>query len=372
MQNSTVNLVGGSLTFSNLDFATLGGLAGNQNVTLANGSSAALALTVGGNNQDTLFSGNLNGSGNLTKTGTGNLTLSGNNLYTGNTTVSAGNLVVSNLGAASASGSGVMTVAPGAALIGNGGVAANTIINGTLSPGSPGTVGLLSFAQNLTLNANAALNVLFAGNTRGSLYSAITVGSNLSLGGTLAVSLINSFAPTWGMTFDLFQVAGSLSGTFTSVLLPALNANLRWNTTQLYTTGDIAVQTANLSQWAAANNLSGNDALAAAKPFGGAPNVIRYAMNLDTSSSPGGAPTLSTQTNAGTNFLTIQYRIRKGMTDYQLVPQYSPDLVTWTNVDAGNITQLTDDDLYTARYQASAILPTDGSVFLRVVAEPVP
>jgi autotransporter-associated beta strand protein len=76
---------------------TIGSLAGAGNVTLGAG-----ALTTGGNNATTTYSGTLSGTGTLTKQGSGTMTLSGTNTYTGATTVNAGTLAISseaNLGA---------------------------------------------------------------------------------------------------------------------------------------------------------------------------------------------------------------------------------------------------------------------------------
>ena len=93
LQNSTLNYSGGNVIFSGITAATLGGLSGAQNLGLLNGASAAVALTVGGNNTNTTYSGALSGSGSsLTKVGTGTLTLTGSNSYSGATTVSAGTL----------------------------------------------------------------------------------------------------------------------------------------------------------------------------------------------------------------------------------------------------------------------------------------
>ena len=66
---------------------TIGSIAGAGNVTLG-----SFTLTAGGDNSSTTASGIISGTGNLTKTGTGTLTLSGANAYTGTTTVSAGTL----------------------------------------------------------------------------------------------------------------------------------------------------------------------------------------------------------------------------------------------------------------------------------------
>src|SRR5207247_337787 len=76
---------------------SVGSLAGAGTVTLGSG-----VLIAGGNNTTTSFFGSIGGSGGLTKTGSGTLTLGGTNNYTGTTTISSGTLAVGadqNLGA---------------------------------------------------------------------------------------------------------------------------------------------------------------------------------------------------------------------------------------------------------------------------------
>jgi autotransporter-associated beta strand protein len=69
---------------------TFGSLAGAGRIEIA-----GHALTVGGNNSSTVFSGDIVGtSGSLVKMGTGVLTLSGESTYTGVTTLNAGTLQV--------------------------------------------------------------------------------------------------------------------------------------------------------------------------------------------------------------------------------------------------------------------------------------
>ncbi|MDZ7617745.1 MAG: autotransporter-associated beta strand repeat-containing protein [Patescibacteria group bacterium] len=98
LQNATLDTSTGtansSLDFTNLTSATFGGLKGDKGFALQNASAAAVALTVGGNNQSTAFTGALTGSGSLTKVGTGTLTLGGNNTYAGDTTISQGTLAL--------------------------------------------------------------------------------------------------------------------------------------------------------------------------------------------------------------------------------------------------------------------------------------
>ena len=71
LQGSTLDYsnYGGTLSFGALAAANLGGLMGSQNLSLANATSAAVALSVGGNGQSTTYSGQLSGAGSLTKLG---------------------------------------------------------------------------------------------------------------------------------------------------------------------------------------------------------------------------------------------------------------------------------------------------------------
>ncbi|MGA2256522.1 MAG: autotransporter-associated beta strand repeat-containing protein, partial [Thermoguttaceae bacterium] len=102
VQNSTVTVnVNSGLLFNSNSGAiatyNVGGLAGNGNISLADGSYA-IALSVGGNGASTSYSGALSGAGSLIKFGSGDLVLSASNSYTGSTTLSGGSLQVGNGG----------------------------------------------------------------------------------------------------------------------------------------------------------------------------------------------------------------------------------------------------------------------------------
>jgi hypothetical protein len=61
-------------------------------------------------------------------------------------------------------------------------------------------------------------------------------------GGTLNVALINSFAPTAGDVFDLFDFdAARDAGTFATLNLPTLSTGLLWNSASLYTDGTLRI-----------------------------------------------------------------------------------------------------------------------------------
>jgi autotransporter-associated beta strand protein len=113
----------------------------------------------------------------------------------------------------------------------------NVTFTGTYDPGlSPtlATVGSIAFGNTNTLV------IEMGGTSRGSQYDAIIATGNLTLDGTLAVTLPNGFAPAIGNSFDILDWA-SLSGTFHTLQLPALDANLMWNSWQLYSAGVLSV-----------------------------------------------------------------------------------------------------------------------------------
>jgi autotransporter-associated beta strand protein len=115
--NGTLDLTNASGTI------TIGSLAGDGIVLLAGHD-----LNVGNNNLNTTFSGVIQDSGTLTKAGTGTLTLTGANIYTGTTTVSAGTLVANNTNG-SATGTGVVNVSVGA--LGGKGIIRGVVTIGT-------------------------------------------------------------------------------------------------------------------------------------------------------------------------------------------------------------------------------------------------
>ena len=68
---------------------TVGSIAGAGNIALG-----SYTLTSGGDNSSTTLSGVISGTGNLIKSGTGNMTLTGTSTFNGSTTISGGSLVV--------------------------------------------------------------------------------------------------------------------------------------------------------------------------------------------------------------------------------------------------------------------------------------
>lgn len=91
----------------------VGAFSGASNQILSDTAGAPVTLSIGGNGGDYFFLGNLTGNGGIIKAGQGVLTLSGQNTYTGNTTVSQGTLNLPNAGLSDTS---TVSVAAGATL----------------------------------------------------------------------------------------------------------------------------------------------------------------------------------------------------------------------------------------------------------------
>ena len=149
--------------------------------------------------------GVISGSGDLTFTGPGTLTLNATNTYSGTTRVNAGTLVLGSSGSignsagvslASGASFNVSTVSGGFILgatqnlSGGGTITGNTTISGTHTPGfSPG---IQTFENDLTYSPGSSIVWELIDDTlagRGTSYDGINVGENLNFAGTTTLSL---------------------------------------------------------------------------------------------------------------------------------------------------------------------------------------
>jgi autotransporter-associated beta strand protein len=190
----------GELVMSGHD-DTIGSLAGPGNVSLGDG-----ILTVGGNNSSTLFSGVISGTGNLVKTGTATLRLTGANTYSGVTSNLNGTLLVDG-----SLNSTAVQVRPGSVLGGIGQVQAISVfVNGTVRPGaSPGNL-----SASTVLFPLGTLDIELNGLVAGTEYDRLTSSGTVTLGGVLQVS--PGFVPALGSSFTILNKtsAGAITGTF--------------------------------------------------------------------------------------------------------------------------------------------------------------
>jgi fibronectin-binding autotransporter adhesin len=257
LQDSTLNYDGGSLNFSTLNNATLGGLAGTFGTSLAlsNSTAGAVALTVGNNGSSTLFSGNLTGPGSLTKVGTGTLTLDGQETYTGATTINNGTL---ELDFSSAITQSNITSNTSALVLGGGTLDVN---------GNSGHTNLQVF-NGTTINAGAS-NVTVAQN--GALSMNVTLGAlTRNFGGTV------NFAPTGGA-----NISTSTANTSGNAI----------------TSGGVAYATMNGTDWATIGT-GGNIVAMAAANYTTSTTVTSWTgANVSLSANPATNVTANTAIN---------------------------------------------------------------------------
>ena len=201
------NSNGGSLSFGSLTSANFGGLQGNLSLALTNASTQNVALSVGGNNASTTYSGSLGGGGSFGKTGGGTLTLSGANTYTGNTTISGGTL---NLGNSSALAGSMLDY---------------NNYGGSLSFGSltSANFGGLQGGQNLALTNASSQNVAL---TVGGNNAPTTYSGGLSGGGSLTKVGTGTFTLSGGNAANTYYGTTQVNaGTLVAGATNALSAN---------------------------------------------------------------------------------------------------------------------------------------------------
>lgn len=193
--STIANNAGGVVNIADVsDSTSVGSLSGAGNVVLG-----AAQLIEGALNLNDSISGIISGvNGSLAKTGTGTLTLTGDNNYTGATAVQQGVLLVNGNQQAA---TGAVSVASGATLGGNGTLGGNVTVadNGHLAAGADlNSVGVLT-TGGLTLNQDSQLDFQFgqAFTAGGSLNDLINVNGDLNLNGKLNIT------QTPGGTFDV-------------------------------------------------------------------------------------------------------------------------------------------------------------------------
>jgi autotransporter-associated beta strand protein len=205
---SGVSVAAGATLDLNSHSETIGSLDGAGSVTLGSGT-----LTTGGNNASTTFSGVINGTGGVTKRGTGTFTLSGNNGYTGTTTMTAGNLFIDG-----SQPNSPVSVTDGGIFGGTGTIGALTATGGTVSPGDGGaSTGILTVNGNLALGAGSVFSPDLFNTTPGSGFDQLIVTGTVSVSGCKLLP-----TGTGGNVDDRFPIlsktsAGTISTRFQDV-----------------------------------------------------------------------------------------------------------------------------------------------------------
>ncbi|MBS0346675.1 MAG: DUF4347 domain-containing protein [Proteobacteria bacterium] len=259
-------------------------LAGNQ-ITL--GSGTALTVTNQAGKTSTISSV-LAGSGGLTKTGAGTLTLSGANTYTGTTTVSAGGLTT---GAANViADTSAVSVASGA----------------TLTLGGNETVGSLAGAGTVALGANTLTTG--ADNTSTDFSGVIsgTGGIAKTGSGTFTLSGSNTYSGTTTINAGTLTASGGAAIADTSAVTVASGATLTLSNDEtvgsLAGAGAVTLGTNTLTTGGANTSTTFSGAIGGS---GGLSKAGSGTLTLSGSNTYSGATTISAGTLSITNHTTI-------------------------------------------------------------------
>ena len=210
-------------------------------------------------------------------------------------------------------------------------------MEGGYSPGaSPASV---TIAPQMVFTETNVLTLELGGLTPGTQHDKLTfthaATPQVEWGGTLAVTLISGFVPAAGNSFDVFDFdAARDAGTFDTLTLPALTADLAWDTSQLYTTGVISVVSSTgltFAAWATASGIPG------ALPDGdhdsdGYDNATEFALGLFPPQPGTVAPTGGFFTYVDGQRLRLLFTRPLDRTGVTLMVQASADLQTWTDV----------------------------------------
>jgi autotransporter-associated beta strand protein len=197
---------------------TIGSLEGNGAIQIGTGT-----LSIGSNALSTSFSGVIADTppgGSISKIGLTTLTLSGANIYTAGTTVSAGTLVVANR-SGSATGTGALTV-NGGTLGGSGIISgAVTVNSGFLAPAHGGKQqATLTIQSALTFNSGAAYTYTFkAKRNKSKTDKVVANGVTINSGATSNLSGQTQGTLTQGTVLTLIKntAATPIAGSFSNL-----------------------------------------------------------------------------------------------------------------------------------------------------------
>jgi autotransporter-associated beta strand protein len=201
--NNTLQLLTGSNIIGNLDVAagaaakiTAGsaGLSLSNNVSLGDATSS---VTLDSTTTNLVVSGVISGAGSVGVSGSRTITLTGNNIYTGNTTITTGTLQIGNGGT-------------------TGSVAGNIVNNGTLAFNRGDAItyaGTISGAGNLV---QAGAGTVTISGTAG------YTGSTTINAGTLALTGAGTIAASSGVVNNgTFDISGTTSGATVNTMTGA-------------------------------------------------------------------------------------------------------------------------------------------------------
>ena len=243
--SSAVSVATGATLDLNGYKQTIGGLSGSGTVSLG-----SVTLTVN-NTSDSPFDGVISGTGGLTKSGSGTLTLTGANTYTGATTVSAGTLSVTGSLATSS-----ITVASGATLDFSGSLTNLTSLtnSGTINLTSALTFSdadctIISTGSILAASATDIAIQLGSGNDSVTLGPGATVRGIIDGGGVNTLTLVGSVSLD-GEVRNFQNLVKEDTGSWTITGDVALTGSLTVSAGNLTLEGDLTATSVSIASGA--------------------------------------------------------------------------------------------------------------------------
>ena len=310
-------LSGNSVTNTGADIVTTAIAVGGVNLTDTISLNIALnnnKVFVLGAGHDLIISGTLSGSKNITKNGTGTLTLSAGNTYAGSTTINAGTLSIATITNGAVAGAlGNSTKIAGNLVLGGGtllytGSNGSTDRNFTLTAGTTSVIDVSSAGTTLTFSGGgAATSGGLTKNGSGTLVLAVsndytgdtTINSGiLQIGGNNRISDSSTLRVNGG-TFNIvnsddtvagvvLSANGTISGT-SGVLSSASDFILESGTAAAILGGPVGVN----------KTTSGTVILSAANTYSGTTTISAGTLQIGNGGTTGALSTSSAITNDG-------------------------------------------------------------------------
>ncbi|WP_318169469.1 autotransporter outer membrane beta-barrel domain-containing protein, partial [Salmonella enterica] len=195
-------IIGGTLTADHADSLGTGAVANSGVLQVGEGE----------------LENTLSGSGSLVKTGTGELTLGGDNSYSGDTTIADGTLIAANvnaLGSGNIDNSGTLMLdANGAFELAN--ITTHTGATTALAAGSTLDAGQLTQEDGSTLSIDLGA----------ATDDAVITADSVTLGGTLNVTGIGSVTDSWtpeAYTYTLIDSDSAITSDFDDLTIAGMN-----------------------------------------------------------------------------------------------------------------------------------------------------
>ncbi|OPM05623.1 fibronectin-binding autotransporter adhesin ShdA [Salmonella enterica subsp. enterica serovar Enteritidis] len=208
-------IVTGDNTYSGGTTITGGTLTADHADSLGTGAVANSGVLQVGEGE---LENTLSGSGSLVKTGTGELTLSGDNSYSGGTTIADGTLIAANvnaLGSGNIDNSGTLMLdANGAFELAN--ITTHTGATTALAAGSTLDAGQLTQEDGSTLSIDLGA----------ATDDAVITADSVTLGGTLNVTGIGSVTDSWtpeAYTYTLIDSDSAITSDFDDLTIAGMN-----------------------------------------------------------------------------------------------------------------------------------------------------